>query len=146
MIRSKKEARLLSGETLAYLGDSVIELCVRSYLVERGIAQSGDLNRASLAFVSATAQAEAVRRILPILSEDELGVYRRAHNKGHIQNVPRSATVGQYRAATGMEALFGYLYLAGELSRIRELFLVGYPETEGAEPIGFSVDRPVPTE
>ena len=73
MIRSKKEARLLSGETLAYLGDSVIELCVRSYLVERGIAQSGDLNRASLAFVSATAQAEAVRRILPILSEDELG-------------------------------------------------------------------------
>lgn len=143
MIRSEKEARQLSGETLSYLGDSVIELCVRSYLVESGLVHSGDLNRASLAFVSATAQAEAVKRILPDLSEDELGVYRRAHNRGHIQNVPRSATVGQYRAATGMEALFGYLYLSGALSRIRELFRIGYPEAESAVLSGFSLDIPI---
>lgn len=146
MVQSKKEARQLSGETLAYLGDSVIELCVRSYLVESGLVQSGDLNRASLSFVSAVAQAEAMKRILPVLSENELGVYRRAHNRGHIQNVPRSATVGQYRSATGMEALFGYLYLAGELSRIRELFFIGYPEAERVELAGFSADLRVPEE
>lgn len=140
MIRNEKEARQLSGDTLSYLGDSVIELCVRTYLIECGIVRSGDLNRASIAFVSATAQARAVERILPALSEDELGVYRRAHNKGHIQNVPRSATVGQYRAATGMEALFGYLYLSGSLSRIRELFLIGYPEAEGAVLRAFSLN------
>lgn len=140
MIRSEKEARQLSGETLSYLGDCVIELCVRSYLVESGLVHSGDLNRASLAFVSATAQSEAVKRILPALSEDELGVYRRAHNRGHIQNVPRSATVGQYRAATGMEALFGYLYLSGSLSRIRDLFRIGYPEAANAVLQGFSSD------
>ena len=143
MIRSEKEARQLSGETLSYLGDSVIELCVRSYLVERGLVQSGELNRAALAFVSATAQSEAIKRILPVLSKDELGVYRRAYNRGHVQNVPRSATVGQYRAATGMEALFGYLYLAGALSRIRELFLVGYPEVEDAVLRVFSSDIPI---
>ena len=146
MVQSKKEARQLSGETLAYLGDSVIELCVRSYLVESGLVQSGDLNRASLSFVSAVVQAEAMKRILPVLSENELGVYRRAHNRGHIQNVPRSATVGQYRSATGMEALFGYLYLAGELSRIRELFFIGYPEAERVELAGFSADLLVPEE
>ena len=140
MIQSEKEARQLSGETLSYLGDCVIELCVRSYLIESGLVHSGDLNRASLAFVSATAQAAAVERILPVLSEDELGVYRRAHNRGHIQNVPRSATVGQYRAATGMEALFGYLYLSGALSRIRTLFCIGYPDAAGAKLKGFSSD------
>ncbi len=140
MIQGEREARQLSGETLSYLGDSVIELCVRSYLVESGIAHAGDLNRASLAFVSATAQAEAIERILPALSEEELGVYRRARNRGHIQNVPRSATVGQYRAATGMEALFGYLYLAGAFSRIRVLFRIGYPEAADAVLRGFSSD------
>lgn len=130
---NEKENRLLSAQALAYVGDSVMELCVRSLLLEKGLRHSRELNRAALGYVSAIAQAEAVGRILPELTEDELGVYRRAHNAGHLSNVPKSATVGQYRAATGLEALFGYLYLCGDLPRVRELFLLGYPEAAGAE-------------
>lgn len=129
---NEKENRLLSAQALAYMGDCVIELCVRSLLLERGLARSKDLNREALRYVSAVAQAEAIERILPLLSEEEAGVYRRARNSGHLQNVPQSATVGQYRAATGMEALFGYLYLCGELPRVRELFRVGYPDAADA--------------
>lgn len=129
---NEKENRLLSTQALAYMGDCVIELCVRSLLLERGLARSKDLNREALRYVSAVAQAEAIERILPLLSEEEAGVYRRARNSGHLQNVPQSATVGQYRAATGMEALFGYLYLCGALPRVRDLFRVGYPDAADA--------------
>ena len=129
---NEKETRQLSVQALAYIGDCVVELCVRSLLLEKGLAHSRDLNREALRYVSATAQAEAMERILPILSEDEASIYRRARNGGHISNVPKSATVGQYRAATGMEAVFGYLYLCGELPRIRELFRAGYTGAENA--------------
>ena len=142
MIRNRTDARTLSGDTLAYLGDSVIEICVRAYLVEKGNAQSGDLNRAAHRFVCAPAQAEAAKLVLPVLSEEEAGVYRRAYNRGHLQNVPRNATVMQYRMATGLEALFGFLYLCGEFERIRTLFRIGYPEAEDAELRCFSVDIP----
>ena len=129
---NEKENRLISAQALAYVGDCVIELCVRSLLVERGLARSKELNREALRYVSAVAQAEAIERILPLLNDEEAGVYRRARNAGHLQNVPQSATVGQYRAATGMEALFGYLYLCGALPRVRELFRVGYPDAADA--------------
>ena len=129
---NERENRLLPSQTLAYVGDSVIELCVRSLLIEQGRRRPRELNRLALDYVSAVMQAEAMQRILPVLSEDEVGVYRRAHNVGHLHNVPRSATISQYREATGMEALFGYLYLCGALPRIRELFLLGYPQAQGA--------------
>lgn len=129
---NEQENRQLSTQALAYIGDCVVELCVRSLLLEKGLAHSRDLNREALSYVSATAQAGAMERILPLLSEEESGIYRRAHNGGHISNVPKSATVGQYRAATGMEALFGYLYLSGRLPRIRELFRAGYDGAEEA--------------
>ena len=116
----------MSAQALAYIGDCVVELCVRSWLLEKGLAHSRDLNREALRYVSAPRQAEAIGRILPVLSESETGVYRRAHNAGHLANVPKSATAGEYRAATGMEALFGYLHLKGQKERIRELFLAGY--------------------
>ena len=135
-----------SAQSLAYLGDCVIELCVRSLLIERGLAHSRELNQEALGYVSAIAQSEAMKRILPLLSAEEEGVYRRAHNTGHIQNVPRSATVGQYRAATGMEALFGYLYLCGRLSRIRTLFLKGYPDAAEAKLPLLRSDIPMPAE
>ena len=130
---NEKENRLQSVQSLAYLGDCIVELCVRSLLLERGLSHSRDLNRAALSFVSAIAQAEAMERILPMLSDAERDVYRRAHNTGHISNVPKSATVGQYRAATAMEALFGYLYLCGDLPRVRELFRAGYPDAADAK-------------
>lgn len=143
---NEKEIRLLSVQALAYIGDCVVELCVRSLLLERGLCRSRELNKEALHFVSAVAQAEAMERILPLLSEDERGVYRRAHNTGHLSNVPKSATVGQYRSATGMEALFGYLYLCGELPRIRELFRAGYRDAENAELPLLTVKIPLPEE
>ena len=119
----------ISTEALAYLGDSVIELKVRELLVNRGISGSGNLNRASLTYVKATVQAEAMRTLLPLLSEEETAVYKRGRNMSG-GNVPKSATVSEYRMATGMEALFGYLHLQGNVSRIDELFSAAYVQSE----------------
>ncbi len=118
----------ISTASLAYLGDSVLELCARELLVERGISSAKNLNAAALKFVKAEAQAEAMMKLIPLLSEDENAAYRRGRNIGHT-NTPKSATVGQYRMATGMEALFGYLHLRGEQARIKELFTIAYAET-----------------
>ena len=119
----------ISTHALAYLGDCVFECCVREYLVGKGLGTSAALNREALNFVRASAQAEAMTRILPMLSEEEESVFKRGRNLGHTKT-PKSATVGEYRAATGMEALFGYLHLKGEKERIRELFLAGYALNE----------------
>ena len=117
----------ISTAALAYLGDSIIELCVRETLVQKGVSSAKNLNSTALLFVKAEAQADAMKIILPILTEEENAAYRRGRNIGHT-NTPKSATVGQYRMATGMEALFGYLYLKGEKGRINELFSLAYEE------------------
>lgn len=119
------DLKTVSGAALAYLGDSVIEICVREHLVSLGLSTSAHLNRASLDFVRASAQAEAMKRILPILSEEETAVFKRGRNIGHT-NTPKSASVGEYRMATGMETLFGWLHLSGKEERIKELFCVAY--------------------
>ena len=115
----------ISTDALAYLGDSVIELLVREHLVNMNITSSGGLNSKSLEFVKAGAQAQAMRNIAPLLTEEEEQIFKRGRNKAG-GNVPKSATVSEYRAATGMETLFGYLHLKGEKDRIEELFRVGY--------------------
>ena len=117
----------VSAEALAYLGDCVLELKVRELLVNRGIASSGNLNKESQAFVKATAQAKAMHIILPLLSEEETAAFKRGRNMSS-GNVPKSASMSEYRAATGMEALFGYLHLSGRQDRIDELFAAAYPE------------------
>lgn len=111
----------LSGLTLAYLGDCVLELITREYLIRTGITDVGKLNREALDFVRATRQAEAVSRILPLLDEDETAVFKRGRNANGI-STPKSATVAEYRRATGMEALFAHLYLNGKTERMRFLF------------------------
>ena len=119
----------ISTEAQAYLGDCVIELKVRELLVNRGIAGSGNLNKESLTFVKATAQAKAMQKILPLLTEEETSVYKRGRNMSG-GNVPKSATMSEYRTATGMEALFGYLHLLGDNERIDRLFTEAYSEDE----------------
>ena len=114
-----------STHALAYLGDSVIETQVREYLVKSGISSSAKLNKKALDFVRAQAQAEAIKRLLPYLSEEEEAVFKRGRNLGH-SNTPKSATMAEYRNATGMEALFGWLYLAKKQDRINELFRIAY--------------------
>ncbi len=111
---------------LAYLGDSVLEVLVRTHLVrERGLSTSAHLNREALGFVRAGAQAAAMDRILPHLTEEEAIVYRRGRNIGHT-NVPKNASPAEYRRATGMEALFGHLALAGRMERAEALFRLAY--------------------
>ena len=117
--------REISTPALAYLGDCVLELSVREHLVSMGLSTSAHLNAAALDFVRASAQAEAMKRILPLLSEEEDAYFRRGRNIGHT-NVPKRATVSEYRTATGMETLFGYLHLTGQKERIDELFRLAY--------------------
>ena len=115
-----------SSASLAYLGDCALEICVREYLVrELGLSSSAKLNKAALDFVRAPKQAEAMKNILPLLDEEEEAVFKRGRNVGHT-NTPKSATVSEYRSATGMEALFGWLWLAGRHQRINELFRAAY--------------------
>ena len=125
----------ITTPALAYLGDSVLEVCVRTYLtVERGLSTSAHLNRVSLDFVRASAQSEAVGRMEPYLTEAEAAVYRRGRNMGH-GNVPKSASVAEYRRATGMEVLFGYLHVTGQTARMNYLFRLGYGLTAPDETI-----------
>ena len=115
-----------SSASLAYLGDCIIELCVREYLVkEKGFSSSAKLNKEALAFVKASRQAEAMKQIQDLLTEEESGVFHRGRNMGH-SGTPKSATMAEYRNATGMEALFGWLHLAGRKERIDELFRIAY--------------------
>ena len=115
----------VSVEALAYLGDCVMELLVREHLVELGISGSGNLNRKSLEFVKASEQCRAMQNILPILTDEETAIYKRGRNMSG-GNVPKSATMAEYRTATGMEALFGYLHLLERRERIIELFRAAY--------------------
>ena len=125
----ENDQRLVGAAALAYLGDSVIELMVRTMLVERGIYQSRKLNRLALEYVTASKQAEAAERILPLLTEEEMTVYHRGRNLDHA-NIPKSATRAEYLMATGLEALFGYLHLTDNRERMQKLFRAAYPENE----------------
>ena len=126
------DIREISVPALAYLGDCVLELYVRRHLVEKGLSTSAHLNAAALDFVRASAQAEAMKRILPHLNETEENYFRRGRNMGH-GNVPKRATVSEYRAATGMETLFGYLHLTGQDARIEALFSLAYLQNANEE-------------
>ena len=115
------ELNAMSILSLAHVGDAVYELLVRTRLAEGGQTRVADLHRATVAFVRAPAQARAAALILPELSEAERSVYRRGRNS-HVNSVPHAASKAEYHAATGLEAVFGWLWLAGESGRIRELF------------------------
>jgi ribonuclease-3 family protein len=116
----------LNGLTLAYLGDAVLEVQTRKRLLSLGITDLKTLNKAALSYVRAVDQSAAMDRLLPHLSEDEEAIFKRGRNS-HGVSAPKSATVVQYRRATGMEALFGWLYLKGENERIEALFELAFP-------------------
>lgn len=114
----------MSSLTLAFLGDGVFELFVREYLVSKGSCPVKKLHSRAVEMVRCEAQAAALSESLwNILTEEEQAVVMRGRN-AHVGHVPKNASVADYHAATALEALFGYLYLKGELSRLRELFLL----------------------
>ena len=111
----------LSTLGLAHLGDGVFEVMVRSWLCLHSTARVKDLHRATVHYVAAPAQAERFERIAPVLTEEEDAVFRRGRNTAP-HSVPKAATRSQYQTATGLEALFGWLYLQGRTERLNELF------------------------
>ncbi|MCQ2414347.1 MAG: Mini-ribonuclease 3 [Clostridia bacterium] len=112
---------------LAYLGDSVFETAVRRRLIERGLMKSGELNKASLAYVTAENQSRIMHRIEPLLAEDERDVFRRAANSPHL-NRPKHASVTDYRFATGFEALLGMLSWIKDDERLTEILELALEE------------------
>jgi ribonuclease-3 family protein len=115
------ELRTISVLGLAHVGDAVFELMVRTWLCINGTSTAKQLHGGSVAFVSAKAQAEAAERMLPTLSEEERTIFKRGRN-AHANTVPRGSTYEEYHIATGVEALFGHLYLSGKTDRLGELF------------------------
>ena len=115
------EVNRISMLGLAHIGDGVYELLTRTMLCEEGHQAVRELHRLTVSYVNAPAQAEAVKKIMPMLSDDELSLYKRGRN-AKVNSVPQNANLGEYHAATGLEALFGWLYLQGRKERINELF------------------------
>ena len=115
---------------LAHIGDGVYELLTRTMLCSDGNKKVTELHKKSVAIVNAPAQAAAMERLMPHLTADELAIYKRGRN-AKVNSVPQKADIGQYHAATGLEALFGWLYLQGRIERINDLYSVCVEETDG---------------
>ena len=115
------EIRAISSIGLAHLGDAVYELLVRTYLCVHGKATGKGLHRATIALVCAQSQSRFADLLLPSLTEEETAVFKRGRN-ANVHTIPHSADRAEYQKATGLEALFGYLYLQNRHERINELF------------------------
>lgn len=123
------QIRSISSIGLAHLGDAVYELLVRSWLCAHGGATGKGLHRAAVELVRAPAQARRAERLLPLLTEEELAVFKRGRN-AHVHTVPHSASRSDYLKATALECLLGYLYLHGRRERINALFAAMMEEDE----------------
>ena len=128
----QKDIDAISNLGLAHMGDGVWELLCRGYLCSKGEKTVAQLHRDTIALVKAPAQAEFAEKLLPLLTEQEAAYYRRGKNS-HVHAVPKGATPAQYAKATGLEALFGALYLAGQTERLNELFHAVTAETPPSE-------------
>lgn len=122
---TQAQARQYSPLALAFLGDSVYEILVREYLVREANRPAAKLHEQKIQLVCAAFQAQAIDRLLPLLTEEETAVYKRGRNANN--TVPRHTSAQDYHKATGLEALFGYLHLLGEQARLEELFTAIFP-------------------
>ena len=116
---------------LAHIGDGVYELLTRTMLCREGHTKVTDLHKLTVSIVNAPAQAAAMEKLMPVLTEEEMSVYKRGRNT-KVNSVPHKADISQYHAATGLEALFGWLYLQGRAERINELYAICVEEYHGA--------------
>lgn len=118
------DIRTYSPLTLAYIGDSIFELIIRTVVVERGNEPANKLHHKTVKFVKAQTQSSMIEALLPELTQEELAVYKRGRNAKSYTSA-KNASIGDYRKATGLEALMGYLYLADRPERILELVKIG---------------------
>ncbi|MBE6951648.1 MAG: ribonuclease III [Ruminococcaceae bacterium] len=130
MHMDRQKINAISNLGLAHIGDGVFELLTRSWICAHGDQTVNRMHRDTIALVKATAQAKFADKMLPLLTEDEKALYRRGKNS-HVHAVPKSATPAEYAKATGVEALFGGLYLAGQTDRINEIFVTVMEELYG---------------
>lgn len=122
--------RLLSPLDLAFVGDGVYDLLCREYLLQNGSRPVKALHGIKTGLVRCQAQSAALRGLWPLLAEEERAVALRGRN-AHVGHVPKNASTADYHGATAFEALFGWLYLAGELARVRELFTLAMETLAG---------------
>ena len=130
MHMEKRDIDAISNLGLAHIGDGVFELLCRSWLCGHGRLNVTKMHKDTISLVKATAQAKFADAMLPLLNEEELALYRRGKNS-HVHAVPKSATPAEYAKATGLEAMFGGLYLAGQTERINEIFVTVMEELYG---------------
>lgn len=117
---TEKEATMLNPLVLAYVGDAVHTLFVRAHLASSSDAKTGELHKLATAEVKATHQSELAGELLPLLTEEELAIYKRARNS-KMNSTAKHAELVDYRRATGYEAVLGFLYLTGQLDRLKSL-------------------------
>lgn len=120
----ENDIRAYSPLTLAYIGDVVYDLVIRTVVVERGNRAANELHKRTVRYVKAQTQARMIEALLPFLSEEEEAVYKRGRN-AKSYTTAKNASVADYRKATGYEALLGYLYLCDRMSRVLELVKQG---------------------
>ncbi len=125
----EQDLRTYSPLTLAYIGDAIFELVVRTVLVERKNAQAEKLHKAATKIVKAETQALLIEAVKDDLTEEELAVYKRGRNAKAVTRA-KNATMSEYRRATGFEALMGYLYLKGDMERMIKLIRLGVEKAE----------------
>lgn len=120
----QQDIRSYSPLTLAYIGDAIYDLIIRTIVVARANRPANELHRITVRYVSANAQAAIIEELMAELTEEELAVYRRGKNaKPHTTS--KNASIADYMKATGFEAVLGYLYLQNHLKRILELVKKG---------------------
>ena len=125
----KAQIDAISNLGLAHMGDCVWEILTRARLCSEGKKTVGNLHKQTIAMVNAPYQAKCMDLLLPHLTEEEASDYRRGKNS-HVHAVPKASTPLEYAKATGLEALFGALYLAGRTERINELYHLVMEEME----------------
>ena len=118
---SHNKADEISPLTLAFVGDGVYDLLVREYLVREANRPVGELNKIKVSLVNCKSQAQFAKQIMPVHTEKAVSVYKRGRNAAP-KCTPKNGKIADYHSATGLESLFGYLYLKGEQDRVSELF------------------------
>jgi ribonuclease III family protein len=125
----QEDVNLFSPLVLAYAGDAVYELYIRTLLLSQGNAPVHKLHKRSVAFVKAKAQSEIIHRLMELLTPEEQDIVRRGRN-AKSGTIPKNADVTEYKYATGFEALIGYLYLKGDFARLQELLKISVSQAQ----------------
>lgn len=123
------DLRTYSPLTLAYIGDAIYDLIIRTLIIKQGNSRPEKMHKRTSGLVKASAQAEMIERLLPMLTEEEHAIYKRGRN-AKSYTMAKNATMLDYRKATGFEALMGYLYLKEDMSRLIDLVKTGLDKGE----------------